>query len=157
MTEFGNTQDDLYLGSTIEEIYENDPELSLDNALENTVTMELLEDVLHDYWEGIAADSNEIEELSKSDDYKLYTVKVHALKSSSRIVGIMKLGDMAYELEMAGKAALPAEIAYRTGDDGHPVAPCSQSAGKLNMPRPPGLPGSNKRLVNQQNMHITIP
>ncbi len=105
MTEFGNTQDDLYLGSTIEEIYENDPELSLDNALENTVTMELLEDVLHDYWEGIAADSNEIEELSKSDDYKLYTVKVHALKSSSRIVGIMKLGDMAYELEMAGKAA----------------------------------------------------
>ncbi len=102
MSEFENAQSDLYYGSTVEEIYENDPELSLDNALENTVTMDLLEDVLHDYWEGISADADEIEALSVSDDYKLYTVKVHALKSSSRIVGLMKLGDMAYELELAG-------------------------------------------------------
>ena len=102
MSEFENTQGELYYGSTVDEIYENDPELSLDNALENTVTMDLLEDVLHDYWEGISADADEIEALSQSDDYKLYTVKVHALKSSSRIVGLMKLGDMAYELELAG-------------------------------------------------------
>ncbi|MCR4990721.1 MAG: hypothetical protein K6A38_07660 [Lachnospiraceae bacterium] len=79
--------------------------LSIDNALENTVTEELLEDVLHDYWEGIESSALEIEDALKAEDYKLYTVKVHALKSSSRLVGIMGLGDEAYEYELTGYEA----------------------------------------------------
>ncbi len=36
-------------------------------------------------------------------DYALYTIKVHALKSSARIIGAQKLSKLAEELEMAGK------------------------------------------------------
>ncbi|MCR4787009.1 MAG: response regulator [Lachnospiraceae bacterium] len=109
MNEFENastqTGTDTTQWTTVTEAYKNDPELDMDKALENTVTMDLLEDVLHDYWDGIETDASEIEGLAASGDYKLYTVKVHALKSSSRIVGIMGLGDMAYELELAGYEA----------------------------------------------------
>ena len=37
-------------------------------------------------------------------DYSLYTIKVHALKSSARIIGADKLSKLAEELEMAGKS-----------------------------------------------------
>lgn len=39
-----------------------------------------------------------------SEDYKLYTVKVHALKSSARIIGAAELSALAKSLEDAGKA-----------------------------------------------------
>ena len=107
MNGFENVSNASTVGSwtTVRQVYENTEGLDLEKALENTVTLELLEDVLHDYWEGIKEGADEIEQLMNSEDYKLYTVKVHALKSSSRIVGITKLGDMAYELELAGYEA----------------------------------------------------
>ena len=40
----------------------------------------------------------------ESGDFKNYTIKVHALKSSARIIGAKDLGEEAYELEKAGKA-----------------------------------------------------
>ncbi len=40
----------------------------------------------------------------ESGDIKNYTIKVHALKSSARIIGAAALGDEAMELEKAGKA-----------------------------------------------------
>ncbi|MBE5924131.1 MAG: Hpt domain-containing protein [Lachnospiraceae bacterium] len=46
----------------------------------------------------------EIREFYKSEDWENYTIKVHALKSSSRIIGAMELGDLAEELEHAGDA-----------------------------------------------------
>ena len=38
----------------------------------------------------------------ENGDIKRYTIEVHALKSSSRQIGAMQLGEMAYELEKAG-------------------------------------------------------
>ena len=37
-------------------------------------------------------------------DYENYTIKVHALKSSARVIGASNLSDMAKDLEAAGKA-----------------------------------------------------
>ena len=45
-----------------------------------------------------------IKEAYGKQDWTDYTIKVHALKSSSRQIGAMKLGDMAETLEKAGKA-----------------------------------------------------
>ena len=47
--------------------------------------------------------ADEIEELYKNGDTENYTIKVHALKSSARIIGAAKLSDMAKRLEEAGK------------------------------------------------------
>lgn len=46
---------------------------------------------------------NEIDNFYKNGDYKNYTIKVHALKSSARLVGAGKLADKAQKLEDAGK------------------------------------------------------
>ncbi len=40
-----------------------------------------------------------------SEDWSNYTVKVHALKSSSRLIGALSLSDEAKDLEMAGKSS----------------------------------------------------
>ena len=40
-----------------------------------------------------------------TEDWADYTIRVHALKSSSRQIGALGLGDMAEELEKAGKAS----------------------------------------------------
>ncbi|MCR5701666.1 MAG: Hpt domain-containing protein [Lachnospiraceae bacterium] len=44
----------------------------------------------------------EIRQFYMDEDWENYTIKVHALKSSSRIIGAMELGDLAEELEHAG-------------------------------------------------------
>ena len=44
-----------------------------------------------------------IKKAYREKDYKFYTVKVHALKSSARIVGAKKLSEIAKNLEDAGK------------------------------------------------------
>ena len=48
-------------------------------------------------------------------DYSLYTIKVHALKSSARIIGASKLSKLAEELEMAGKSNNRVEFYYVFG------------------------------------------
>ena len=46
--------------------------------------------------------ADETEQLWKSGDIKNTTIKIHALKSSSRIIGATDLGELAQELENAG-------------------------------------------------------
>ena len=49
--------------------------------------------------------ANEINDFREKGDIKNYTIKVHALKSSARIVGNLKLSDLAAELEYLGNNA----------------------------------------------------
>ncbi|MBQ9631797.1 MAG: DegV family EDD domain-containing protein, partial [Lachnospiraceae bacterium] len=46
--------------------------------------------------------ADEIEQYFNEKDYKNYTIKVHALKSSARIIGAREISAMAAELEEAG-------------------------------------------------------
>ncbi len=46
---------------------------------------------------------SEIKEAYDSEDYGLYTIKVHALKSSARVIGATQLSSRAERLEQAGK------------------------------------------------------
>ena len=55
------------------------------------------------FYTTITSKSDEIEQLYSSEDWDGYTIKVHALKSSARIIGAEELSDLAKELEFAGK------------------------------------------------------
>ncbi|MBR1861890.1 MAG: response regulator [Lachnospiraceae bacterium] len=57
-----------------------------------------------------------IEESYNKEDWQEFTIKVHALKSSSRQIGAVSLGDMAEDLEKAGKAGNVSFIREKTGD-----------------------------------------
>ncbi len=50
----------------------------------------------------IDENSRVVREAYESDDIRLYTIKVHALKSSARIIGAGKLSEQAKQLEDAG-------------------------------------------------------
>ncbi|MGN0435156.1 MAG: response regulator, partial [Wujia sp.] len=58
--------------------------------------------ILKDYCKAVEGKCIKIKELIKRYRWKEYTIEVHAIKSASRQVGAMKLGDMAEKLESAG-------------------------------------------------------
>lgn len=60
------------------------------------------EDALRLYEEGADESISIIENAFETSDYDNFTIKVHAIKSSSRIIGAGKLGTLAEELEKAG-------------------------------------------------------
>ncbi|MCR5421580.1 MAG: DegV family EDD domain-containing protein [Lachnospiraceae bacterium] len=59
--------------------------------------------VLDIFYNSIDNKRDEIEGYYKNEDWNNYTIKVHALKSSARIIGAAKLGEMAEKMESAGK------------------------------------------------------
>ncbi|MCR5402963.1 MAG: response regulator [Butyrivibrio sp.] len=71
-------------------------------GIKNCGSQESLMDTLEAYFESADDNINKISEYYKSGNIKDYTTKVHALKSSSYIVGLEEIGDAAQELEKAG-------------------------------------------------------
>ena len=59
--------------------------------------------VLKIFYDTIGAKSDELNSYYVSEDWKNYTIKIHALKSSAKLVGAIELSDAAFGLEMAGK------------------------------------------------------
>ena len=60
--------------------------------------------VLNGFYGAISEKADEIEHYYDTGDYGNYTIKVHALKSSARIIGAAELSEKARLLEMAGKS-----------------------------------------------------
>ncbi len=72
-------------------------------AIKNSGSEDAFLSVLQIYYDSYDAKSDEIRHFYEEKDWENYTIKVHALKSSSRLVGALKLGDDAEALENAGK------------------------------------------------------
>ncbi len=72
-------------------------------AIKNSGSKESFLSVLKIYFESYEAKADEIKNFYENEDWENYTIRVHALKSGSRLVGALKLGDDAEALEMAGK------------------------------------------------------
>lgn len=68
------------------------------------------------FYDSIDEKADEIESFYREGDYPNYTVKVHALKSSARIIGASSLSKKAEALEDAGKSEDYDTIRLDTGD-----------------------------------------
>ena len=86
------------------EWYETIPGIDAGVALKNSGSEESFRSVVQIFYDSYNAKSEEIQGYYDSEDWDNYTIKVHALKSSSRLVGAVSLGDDAEALEMAGKS-----------------------------------------------------
>ena len=73
-------------------------------AVKNSGSEETFESVLKIFYDSIDTRHAELEESFASQDWENYTIKIHALKSSARLVGALGLGEAAQLLEDAGKA-----------------------------------------------------
>lgn len=81
------------------------PSIDYDEAVKNCGSDDLLMSVVSDYVEAIPNKSSDIERFFNEEDYENYTILVHALKSSSRLVGALQLSSDAAELEAFGDLA----------------------------------------------------
>ena len=78
-------------------------------AVKNSGSEDAFKTVLKIFYESIDGKSAEISRYYSEEDWKNYTIKVHALKSSAKLIGAMKTAEKAQLLENAGKED---DIAY---------------------------------------------
>jgi DegV family protein with EDD domain len=72
-------------------------------ALKNSGSEDAFKTILKIFYDSIGDKSAEIQGYYDSGDWKNYTIKVHALKSSSKLIGAMDTAEEAQLLENAGK------------------------------------------------------
>ena len=89
--------------SDLMEKLEKMPEIDERAGLYYCGSEEVYRSVLNVFWHTIGTRADEIEDFYRSGDLENYTIKVHALKSSSRMVGAAELSELARSLEEAGK------------------------------------------------------
>lgn len=83
-------------------------------ALKNCGSADVLVNVIDQFRDSIDDKSNAIEQYEKEGDIENYTILVHALKSSSRLLGAMELSEQARLLEAAGNENRVDEIKNKT-------------------------------------------
>ncbi|MCR5402397.1 MAG: response regulator [Butyrivibrio sp.] len=77
--------------------------LNVDTGLKNNGTSDAYISILKMYYSAINDRSAELNGYYRSKDLSSYAILIHSLKSSSRIIGAMELGEMAQKLENAAK------------------------------------------------------
>ncbi|MBQ6782344.1 MAG: response regulator [Treponema sp.] len=86
------------------------------DAIANCGGYEFFYDVIRDFHHEIQHKANLIERYAREEDFKNYTIQVHSLKSSARIIGAMQLHEAAKYLESCGNAENKDEIVKKTPD-----------------------------------------
>ena len=77
--------------------------LSVDDGIRNSGSISSYIFALRLFLDTIDDNISVITNSYESGDIRLYTIKVHALKSSARIIGALELSKQAADLEKAGK------------------------------------------------------
>ena len=78
--------------------------LSTEEGLKNNSTADAYLSILHMYLSAVDDKAAELDRMFNENNLSDYAIQIHALKSSSRIIGAMDLGDAAQKLENASKA-----------------------------------------------------
>ncbi len=77
--------------------------IDMEAAIKNSGSEEAFKTVLKIFFDSIPDKYAELENSYTSGDWENYTIKIHALKSSAKLIGALELSDRAQLLENAGK------------------------------------------------------
>lgn len=98
----------VVIPSELEKLGEQDW-IDVEAGVRNSGSAEAYMPLLGIFYSSIAEKTEELERFYAQNDIQNYTIKVHALKSSARIIGAAQFGEKAQKLEDAGKSG---DIAY---------------------------------------------
>ncbi|MCR5396826.1 MAG: response regulator [Lachnospiraceae bacterium] len=84
-------------------VYDLD-EISVEDGIASSGGINLFVESLQLFYDTMEDNIRVLDEAFRAGDIPLYTIKVHALKTSARIVGANQLASLAEQLEAAGKA-----------------------------------------------------
>lgn len=79
------------------------PGIDTDKAIKNAGSPELFTELLGDVYKLIDEKSNQVEAHLAQKDIKNYTIDVHSLKTTCRMIGAAELGERFFTLEKLGK------------------------------------------------------
>ncbi len=88
--------------------------LDYEHGIENCLDDETLAEAIGDFIQSIETKPAEIRSYWENKDYRNYTIQVHGLKSTARLIGADKLSADAFHLEKCGDALDVAEIDAKT-------------------------------------------
>lgn len=74
-------------------------EIDIEAALKNCGTQEVLESAVKNYYSSISNKADELQGFYENENWTDYCTKVHALKSTSRLIGLKELSELAAWLE----------------------------------------------------------
>ena len=100
--------------SELEKFYSLNEGLNYDEAIKNCANENILAKTLSQFWNSINNNLREIEQFFNESDINNYTIKVHALKSSARLIGAEELSRRAAYLEDCGNNRNLDEITAKT-------------------------------------------
>ena len=78
--------------------------IDINVGLGNSGSVEAYMPLLKIFYTSMEESADEIDRFYENEDWKNYTIKVHAIKSSARIIGATEFGEKAQRLENAGKS-----------------------------------------------------
>ena len=90
--------------------------ISLMDGLQYCGSLKDFDKFLESFYHDIEENAALIEEAYNQGNIELFTIKVHALKTSARMIGATELASDALDLEMAGKSGNTAFIAANIED-----------------------------------------
>ena len=100
--------------SSLPEWLQNIEGLDVNEGINHCGSVDAYLDALMVFAESITPASNDIEKYFQTEDWKNYTTKVHALKSTAKVVGAAELSEKAKRLEDAGNSGYINEIQQDT-------------------------------------------
>ncbi len=77
--------------------------IDADKALKNSGSEDALQSVMQIFYDSMDTKEKELKGYFAEQDWENYTIKIHALKSSAKLIGAMDLSEDAQALETAGK------------------------------------------------------
>ena len=90
--------------------------LDVIEGIQNSGSKELFLSFLGDFYKLIDQKSAKIEQCLADGMFRDYTIEVHALKSTARMIGAMELSEKFYRLEQLGNAEDQKRLALETPD-----------------------------------------
>ncbi|MBQ2901489.1 MAG: response regulator [Agathobacter sp.] len=90
--------------------------LNVKEGIQNSGTKELFISLLGDFYKLIDQKSTKVEKCLADGMIRDYTIEVHALKSTARMIGAMELSEKFYRLEQLGNAEDEKTLALETPD-----------------------------------------
>lgn len=88
---------------TVIDLFEKEPFIDVNKGIEATGDRDTYLIVCKSFHDTAPEKLKLIKDYEHDDDIKNYTIQVHALKSSARLIGALDLSEKAFKLEMAGK------------------------------------------------------
>ena len=88
--------------SSVQAAYDGIPALDYAQAKEYLTSDELIEKTLSTFYDNLRDATDAIERSLREEDYDNFTIRVHALKSSARLIGAAEISALAARLEECG-------------------------------------------------------